>query len=179
MEPYLLLDINRYVKCSLTRFRFGIFNIFVHGMRYKSNVTTRELMCPFCSISIENEVHFVLCCPGLDDLRGRYIRPKYFNFPSDFRLTLLLSTKNERTLQNLALYLYKAFNRRKIIMSWSILNIKVFMMDLQSLCCYLFVFCVITVFDFKHVCAVWCLRNVPSHLIMCVAHFNRGYGLTE
>ena len=117
MEPYLLLDINRYAECSLTMFSFGISDIFVHCMSYKSNVTARKLMCPFCSISIENEVHFVLCCPGLDDLRGRYIRPKYFNFPSDFRLTLLLSTKNERTLRNLALYLYKAFSRRKIIMS--------------------------------------------------------------
>ena len=44
MEPYLVLDINRYVKCSLTRFRFGISDIFVHCMRYKSSVTARELM---------------------------------------------------------------------------------------------------------------------------------------
>ena len=117
MEPYLVLDINRYVKCSLTRFRCGTSDIVVYCMRYVDNVTARELMCPFCSISIENEVSFVLCCPGLDDLRRRYIHPNYFNFPSDFRLALLLSTKNERTLRNLALSLHKAFNRRKIIMS--------------------------------------------------------------
>ena len=117
MEPYLKIDVKRYVKCSLTRFRFGISDIFVHCVRYKSNVTARELMCPCCSISIENEVHFVSCCPGLNDLRRWYIHPKYFNFPSDFRLTFLLSTKNERTLRNLALYLYKAFNRRKTLMS--------------------------------------------------------------
>ena len=30
MEPYLLLDINRYVKCSLTRFIFGISDIFFY-----------------------------------------------------------------------------------------------------------------------------------------------------
>ena len=54
MEPYLLLDINRYVKCSLTRFRCGTSDIFVYCMRYVDNVTARELMCPFCSISIEN-----------------------------------------------------------------------------------------------------------------------------
>ena len=109
IEPCLLLDINRYVKCSLTRYRFGISDICVHCMRYKSNVTAMELMCPFCSISTENEVHFVLCCPGLDDLRRRFIHPKYFDFPSDFRLTLLLSTKNERTLPTLALYLFFFF----------------------------------------------------------------------
>ena len=88
MKPYFLPDINWYVKCLLTWFIFLISYIFVHCIRYKSNVAAMEKICPFCSISIENEVHFVLCCPGLDDLRGRYIRPRYFNFPSDFRLTL-------------------------------------------------------------------------------------------
>ena len=34
MESYLKLDINRYVKCSLTRFRFGIPDIFVYCTRY-------------------------------------------------------------------------------------------------------------------------------------------------
>ena len=33
MEPYLLLDINRYVKCSLTEFRVGVSDIFVHCTR--------------------------------------------------------------------------------------------------------------------------------------------------
>ena len=136
-------------------------------------------MCPFCSVSVQNEVHFVFCCPGLDDLRSRYIHPTYFNFLSDFRLTLLLSTKNERTLRNLALYLCKAFNRRKMTMFWSILNIKMFMKDLPSLCCYLFVFCIIMVFDFKHVCAVWCLRNVQTYLLMSKSPLNGGYCLNE
>ena len=147
-------------------------------MRYRSNVTAREMTCPFCTISVENEVHFVLCCPGLDDLRNRYIHPKCFNFPSDCRLTLLLSTKNERALRSSALYLYKAFNRLKIIMSWFILNIKMFMMDLLSSCCYLFAFCIIMVFDFKHVCTVWCQRDIQTNLLI-KSPFHRGYGLIE
>ena len=92
IEPSLMLDTNRYVKRSLRRFRFEISDIFVHCMRYRSNVTAREMMCPFCTVSVKNEVHFLLCCTGLDDIRSRYIHPKYFNFASDFRLTLLLST---------------------------------------------------------------------------------------
>ena len=124
-----MLDIYRYVKCSLTRFRFGISDNFVHCTRYRSNVTPREMMCPFCTVFVENEVHFMLCCSGLG-LRSRYIPPTYFNFPSDFCLTLLLSTQNKRTLRNLALYLCKVFNRRKIMMSLSILNIRRFLMDL-------------------------------------------------
>ena len=56
---------------------------------YRGDVTIREMICPFCKISVEKEVHLVLCGPGLDDLRRRHIQPKYLNFPSDFRLTLL------------------------------------------------------------------------------------------
>ena len=98
MEPYLLLDIYRYVKCSLTRFRFGISDNFVHCTRYRSNVTPREMMCPFCVVFVEHEVHFALCCPGPDDLRSRYIHPNYFNLPSDFCLTSLLLKKKKKEL---------------------------------------------------------------------------------
>ena len=66
-----------------------MFDICVHCMRYRNDVTVQEMMCPFCKISVENEVHIVLRCPGLDDLRRLYIQPKYFNFSFDFRLTLL------------------------------------------------------------------------------------------
>ena len=79
MEPYLMLDINRYIW-----FRFVISDIFVLCIRCRSDVTVLEMVCPFCKISVQNEVHFVLCCPGFDDLRRRYIQPKYFNLPTDF-----------------------------------------------------------------------------------------------
>ena len=115
-EPYLFLDLNRYIKGALTRFRFGISDLSVHSLRYRS-YDVRQLTCPMCKEAMENEIHFVLCCPVLDDIRRQYIPRKYYNFPSDFRLTLLLSTRHEQTLRNLALFLYKSFHRRKIIMS--------------------------------------------------------------
>ena len=67
MEPYLMLNLNRFVKCVLTRFRLGMSYIFAHGMRYKTGIG-RVMMCPFCKVSVENELHFVLCCPAPDDL---------------------------------------------------------------------------------------------------------------
>ena len=77
MKPYLLLDLN--IRCSLTRFIFGISDTSVHCMRYRSDVTAREMMCPFCKLSVENEVHFVLCCPALDDLTS-VLLTKVFQF---------------------------------------------------------------------------------------------------
>ncbi len=49
--------------------------------------------------AVDNEVHFVLCCPSFDDLRYEFIEPKYFNNPCEFRLALLLATQNERALK--------------------------------------------------------------------------------
>ena len=61
-----MLDINRYIW-----FTFVISDIFVLCIRYRSDVTVLEMVCPFCKISVQNEVHFVLCCRGFDDLRCR------------------------------------------------------------------------------------------------------------
>ena len=70
---------------------------------------------------------------------------KVFQSSDWFLLTLLSLSKNERTLRKLALYLNQSFNRRKVIISWSITYAKMFTMDL-SLCSYLvlrisFLFC--------------------------------------
>ena len=62
-----------------------------------------DLKCPLCLAAVDNEVHFVLCCPAFDDLRYEFIEPRYFNSPCEFRLVLLLATQNERALKNLAL----------------------------------------------------------------------------
>ena len=74
------------------------------------------LKCPLCPSAVDNEVHFVLCYPAFDDLSYEFIEPKYFNNPCEFQLALLLATQNERALKNLALFVYKAFNRRKALL---------------------------------------------------------------
>ena len=116
MEPYLLSNLNRFAKYVLTRFRFGMSDIFAHSMKYKTGIE-RVTMCPFCKVLVENQLHFALCCPALDDLSRKYIQPKYYNYPSDFRLTLFLSTKHETTVRSLAIYLYQALKRQRILMS--------------------------------------------------------------
>ena len=111
----LMLNLNRHIRYTLTRFRFGVSDIKVHRSRFKV-YNADELKCPLCLSAVDNEVHFVLCCPAFDDLRYEFIEPKYFNNPCDFRLALLLATQNERALKNLALFVYKAFNRRKTLL---------------------------------------------------------------
>ena len=76
-----------------------------------------ELKCPFCLSAVDNEVYFVLCCPAFDDLRYEFIESKYFNNLCEFRLALLLAAQNERALNYFALFVYKAFSRRKTLLS--------------------------------------------------------------
>ena len=68
-----MLNLNRYIRYALTRFRFGV-----------SDINADELKTPLCLSAVDNEVHFVLCCPAFDDLRYEFIEPKYFNNPLNF-----------------------------------------------------------------------------------------------
>ena len=77
-------------------------DIKMHRSRFKV-YNADELKCPLCLSSVDNKVHFVICCPAFVDLRYEFIVPKYFNNPCDFRLALLLATPNEHALKNLAL----------------------------------------------------------------------------
>ena len=36
VEPYIMLNLNRYIRYTLTRFRFGVSDIKVHRSRFKT-----------------------------------------------------------------------------------------------------------------------------------------------
>ena len=57
-----MLNLNRYIRYTLTRFRFGVSDIKVH-------YNVDELKCPLYLSAVNNEDHFVLCCPAFEDLR--------------------------------------------------------------------------------------------------------------
>ena len=65
---YLSVDVNKYIRNSLIKFRFGVSPIVVHSLRYKTHAYT-DTICPLCRAAVENEVHFTLCCSALKDLR--------------------------------------------------------------------------------------------------------------
>jgi hypothetical protein len=112
IEPCLYIDVNRFVKNALIRFRCGVSGILVHDRRFKKN-SENNLLCRLCRFACEDEVHFAFCCPMLSDLRCDLIPSKYYSYPSLFRLALLFSCSNMSILRNFALYLYFAFKRLK------------------------------------------------------------------
>ena len=105
MEPYLNLNMNRYVMKALVYFRIGISELLVHKNRYKN--THNGFQCRLCHMHEENELHILLCCTELDDLRSELIPAKFHNRPNLFKLILIMSNKNENLVHNLSLYLYK------------------------------------------------------------------------
>ena len=64
----------------MARFRMGISGIAVHHYRYRRPDTIDQI-CPLCKEVLEDDFHFVLCCPVLSDLRSQYIPLKFYRFP--------------------------------------------------------------------------------------------------
>ena len=113
---YLSLNLKRHLKCKMTKFRFGVSDINVHFFRYR-NCNQRQLFCPYCKDTEESEVHFVLCCPLYAAARKQYIKPKFWRTPNAFKLSILLSSKFEKTAGDLCRYLYIAFKTRELFCS--------------------------------------------------------------
>ena len=67
-----------------------------------------ERLCPTCHI-VGDEFHFVLICNvnNLSTLRKQYIDRYYITRPSMFKFIQLLNTSNAKTVQNLAIFIYK------------------------------------------------------------------------
>ena len=62
-----MLNLNRYIKYALTRFRFGVSGIKIHRSRFKL-YDADELKCPLRLSAVDNEVHFVRCCTAFEYL---------------------------------------------------------------------------------------------------------------
>ena len=116
IPSYLAIDLNRHLKCTLTKFRFGISSINVHFFRYRHH-NQRDLMCPYCKTVEENEFHFILCCPLYEETRKQYIKPKFWRKPSNLKLHILLSSSHFKTVEDLCRYLYKALKIREFFIS--------------------------------------------------------------
>ena len=84
---YLSVDVNKYIRNSLIKFRFGVSPIVVHSLLYKPHAYT-DTICPLRRAAVENEVHFTLCCSALKDLRQRLIPDKFYSHFSQFYFDL-------------------------------------------------------------------------------------------
>ena len=117
VPKYLTMNLDRHMKFIFTRFRFGVSDLKVHFFRYRQPLPA-DLLCNMCDLMcVENEVHFILCCPFYKDLRNTFIPAKFFHIPSSFHLSILLASTNENLIKNLCLFIYFAFKAREKVAS--------------------------------------------------------------
>ncbi len=112
LSPYLSEVKHIMFKTYISRFRMGVSQFNTHRHRYKVNPSPEIFCCPFCVNIVENEIHFMFCCPMYSDLRLQLIESKYFSRPSKFRLAVLLTSEKKNTMINVGPFLYRAFERR-------------------------------------------------------------------
>jgi len=107
-KMYITKNVDRHLKCIMTKFRFGIISgLSVHYYWYKCHVE-KDLKCPLCGEAKEDEVHFVLCCPMLDDIRKHFIPPSSVNILVFLGLVCCW-LQQPGNCQKTYIFLYKAF----------------------------------------------------------------------
>jgi len=110
-ENYSYALDKRVFRNVFIRFRFGVTELYIHKRRYDGH---SQNLCPLCIEDDEDELHFLLQCPALHDLRTKYVMP-HVHTCNESDLSLLLSQKTTNTIRSVAIYLHYAFRRDEAI----------------------------------------------------------------
>jgi hypothetical protein len=115
MNKYLTsVNLSNY-RQAFTRLRLSSHRLFVETGRW-NNTPLNDRKCQLCNI-LEDEYHFIIECKLYQELRKKYIKPYYYRYPSMFKAIQLFQSENESELRKLAVFVFKAFEKRKEIMS--------------------------------------------------------------
>ena len=108
VEQYLY-DIDRKVfRDIFVRFRMGITELYVHKFRYDLGGVQR--LCPLCREEIETELHFLIRCPALSDLRVQCLPSVIW---TDGNIFELMSSNKMKVIRSISIFMYRAFVRRQ------------------------------------------------------------------
>ena len=104
------------LKVSKFRHVFASFRLSCHGLEIETGrhrgIDKVNRVCKFCINCVEDEYHFMLICKVYDDLRRKYMMPKYYLAPNLHKFYILMSSKNEIVIRSVAMYLFYATARR-------------------------------------------------------------------
>ena len=91
----------------------GDLPVFKYRRGRHNGTLMEHRLCTHCesrnNVVIEDEYHFLLCCPKYRELRDMYIDPVYHTNVTFEKFTMLMSSNDCNTLRNLALFVYHAF----------------------------------------------------------------------
>jgi hypothetical protein len=99
-------------RIALTKFRISAHHLAIETGRFE-NIDRNNRICRNCNMNmIESEYHFLLACPFYRELRHKYFKPYYCQWPNLRKFETLMSSKSTRVLLNLAKFLYFANKTR-------------------------------------------------------------------
>ena len=109
---YLDLITEPKYRYTLSRFRLSCHNLAIESGRF-DNTRKIDRLCSFCSMNvIENEYHFLLCCPFYSELRRTYLKPYFCRWPSINKFINILTTTSKDTQLKLAKFIHFALKKR-------------------------------------------------------------------
>ena len=107
-------------RSAMSRFRCSSHSLAVETGRYDGTLMEQRI-CILCEkqgiIVVEDEYHFLLCCPSFQALREVYIRRDFFSPPSFVNFLSLMSSDEPVVIKNCATYLLKAGKLRQELLN--------------------------------------------------------------
>ena len=115
-EKYLDLAKYKSYRQNITKIRMSSHKLRIETGRYGRNrIDRNERLCQICNCGdIEDEYHFIIICSKYSDIRKKYIAKYYLQRPSMYKFLELLSNKNHKILDNLAIFIKHALQIRNV-----------------------------------------------------------------
>ena len=120
LEKYLLI-LNEDKRSLLTKFRVSAHNLEIGKARY-IGVKTEDIICKLCNTGVEDETHFLLQCPVLENKRTQIINnikivnTNFNNLPNNSKLIWLMSSEDNFIIKNTGSLLCSLFKERNLVL---------------------------------------------------------------
>lgn len=113
-KPYLDSIKAENIRHALTRLRTSSHRLEIEVGRWAKpeSIPVHQRLCLTCNL-LEDEFHFVLQCNRYNILRSHYINSYFYLRPNMHKFIELMTSTNENTIKNLALYVKHAFKERQ------------------------------------------------------------------
>ena len=118
LEKYLLI-LNEDERRVLTKFRVSAHNLEIEKGRY-IGVKTEDRICKLCNTGVEDETHFLLQCPVLENKRTQIINniknmnTNFNNLPNKSKLIWYMSSEDNFIIKNTSSLLCSLFKKKEI-----------------------------------------------------------------
>ena len=109
-QEYVLSNIPIHKQRILARFRTTNHKLPIETGRWQ-NIDRNERKCNICKSDIGDEMHYILTCPAMNDIRQYYIPKIFHRRPNVIKFYKLFSNKNERVLLNLCRFIQLVYER--------------------------------------------------------------------